>query len=99
MMKAMKMPDPFLRKASALCWSPLICLMVVGMSITMAMIPTMMLAMSEACTPRFLSRVLKVMEMEFMSLYCAEAVVAKKTICTRIVVARTDSRFLNFILT
>ena len=97
MTKAMKMPEPFLRKASALCWSPLICLMVVGMSITMAMIPTMMLAMSEACTPRFFRRVLKVMEMELMSLNCAEAVVAKKTACTRNIVVKTDSRFEIFI--
>ena len=97
MMKAMKMPEPFLRKASWLWASPLMCLMVVGRSITMAMIPTMMLTMSAACTPRFFSRVLKVMEMELMSLNCAEAVVAKKTACTRNIVVRTDSRFVCFI--
>ena len=97
MTKAMKMPEPFLRKASELCWSPLMCLMVVGRSITMAMIPTMMLTMSAACTPRFFRIVFRVMEMVFMSLYCAEAVVAKKTVCSRSVVARTDSRFLNLI--
>ena len=57
----------------------------------------MMLTMSAACTPRFFSRVLKVMEMELMSLNCAEAVVAKKTACTRNIVVRTDSRFVCFI--